>query len=166
MQDTDLAWLAGIWDGEGSITMFSHTEKNGSKKLCPTCLVVNTDISIINEVRRILEELECKFVIHEFKPQKDHHKMQWRITSRNMGYIVKLLSAIGPYLKGEKKARAEILLSYCTQRMQKTERTPHKGSTPYDETDWSYLAAIRSSQTTREASFEDDIVGSAVKAVE
>ncbi len=164
MQDTDLAWLAGIWDGEGSITMFAHQEKNGSTKICPTCLVVNTDIRIINKVRKLLEELGCNFVIHEYKPKNEKHKVQWRITSRNTRYIVLLLTAIQPYLVGEKKEKAEILLAYCTQRIAKMERIPSKGSTPYDEEDFKYLTKIRSSQTTRETFIKDDIVGSSAKA--
>jgi len=151
MQDTDLAWLAGLWDGEGTITMFSHQEKNGSTKLCPTCVVVNTDIHIINKARALLEELDCKFVVHEYQPKVKGYKVQWRITTRNMEYIRKFLTAVNPYLVGEKKAKGEILLSYVTQRIQKMKRIPSKGSTPYDEKDWKYYSEIRSSTTTREA---------------
>lgn len=150
MLNTDLAWLAGIWDGEGSLTIFSHTEKNGSKKICPTAIVVNTDINIISEIQRILEGLDCSFVIHEYRPTNKKHKLQWRITTRNTLYIRRLLEAILPYLKGEKKAKGEILLRYVKQRRAKMERLPSKGSTPYDAEDWSYLDKIRSSETTRE----------------
>lgn len=151
IKETDLSWLAGIWDGEGSITMFSHTETNGSKKICPTCCVINTDINIINEVQRILVGLGCNFVIHEHKPLNKKHKLQWRITTRNMYYIKLFLEAISLHLRSEKKAKAEIVLRYVKQRMDKMKRFPNKGSTPYDETDWFLLTKIRSSETTREA---------------
>ena len=160
MLDIDLAWLAGIWDGEGSITMFSHTEKTGSKKICPTCVVVNTDINIIAEVQRILLEMGCNFVIHEYKPENVKHKLQWRITTRNQRYIKILLEHLRPYLKGEKKAKADIVLRYCKQRIEKMERLPSKGSTPYDEDDWSFLEQFRSPETTRETPSGDDIVRS------
>lgn len=150
MLDTDLAWLGGIWEGEGSITMFHHTEKNGSNKLCPCCCIVNTDIHIINKVRSILEELDCKFVLHEYKDKKNpKYKLQWRITTRNMQYIKNFLEAVLPYIYGDKKARGEILLSYVTQRLAKLKRFPSKGSTPYDKEDYKYYSEIRSSQTTR-----------------
>lgn len=138
--------------------MFTHQEKNGSTKLCPTCVVVNTDIHIINKARSLLEALECKFILHEFQPKKKEYKLQWRITTRNMSYIKKFLTAVLPYLVGEKKAKGEILLSYVTQRLQKMERFPSKGSTPYDEVDWAHFTAIRSSTTTREGASAQDIV--------
>lgn len=151
MLNTDLAWLAGIWDGEGSITIFSHTEKTGNTKLCPTCCVVNTDVNIVNKVRRILEELGCSFVLHEHKPKNKKHKLQWRLTTRNMTYIKIFLEAIIEYLVGDKKAKGEIVLSYVTQRLNKLETRSYNGTTTYDDEDWEYLSKIRSSQTTREA---------------
>lgn len=154
MQDTDLAWLAGIWDGEGTITMFTHREKTGNTKLCPVVCIVNTDIHIINKVRSILEELNCFFSLQERKPLKSHYKQQWSFITRNMKYIKILLENINPFLVGEKKAKGEILLSYVKQRMDKMERLPSKGSTPYDKIDWDHFTEIRSSQTTREEPFE------------
>ena len=151
MKDTDLAWLAGIWDGEGSISLFTHKEKNGLTKLCPTCVVINTDIHIINKVRDILEQLDCHFVLHEYRPKNKDHKTQWRLTTRNMNYIKTFLTAILPYLVGEKKAKGEILLSYVSQRLDKLEKRNYNGTTPYDQEDWDHYTAIRSSTTTREA---------------
>lgn len=154
MRDIDLAWLAGIWDGEGSITLFTHQEKNGSVKLCPTMSVVNSDVHIINKVRSILEELGCKFSLQERKQAEKHHKQCWCYITRNMKYIKILLENINQYLIGEKKAKGEILLSYVTQRLEKMERFPSKGSTPYDDVDWQHYTEIRSSQTTREEPFK------------
>lgn len=152
MQDTDLAWLAGIWEGEGTITMFTHKEKNGLTKLCPNCSILNTDIHIINKVRSILEELGCKFSFQEHQPKgKPTYKYQWRLITRNMSYIKLFLTAVLPYLFGEKRARGEILLSYVTQRLEKIRRLPSAGSTPYDEIDYAHFNKIRSPQTTREA---------------
>lgn len=154
MLDTDLAWLAGIWDGEGSIALFSHKERNGSIKICPTVCVVNTDIAIINKVRKILEELQCSFQLQETQPKNSRHSVKWTLTTRNQKYIVKFLKAVMPYLFSIKRQKAEILLAYTERRLEKTERLPSRGSTPYDEADWrtfSEFQQIRSSQTTREA---------------
>lgn len=136
--------------------MFTHTEKNGIVKLCPTVCVVNTDIFIINKVRGILEELGCRFSLQERKPGKAHYKTQWSFITRNMRYIKIFLEAVNPYLAGEKKAKGEILLSYVTQRIEKMERFPSAGSTPYDDADWAHYNEIRSSQTTREESIPKD----------
>lgn len=162
MKDTDLAWLGGIWDGEGSIALFTHTEKTGNQKICPSVSVVNTDIHIINKVRKILEELECSFVLQERAPKNSRHKQQYILTSRNTKYIIKFLESMIPFIFSDKRPKAEILLDYCKRRSEKMERLPSKGSTPYSEEDWDTLAKFkavnkvtsnnsRSSQTTREA---------------
>jgi len=154
MLDTDLAWLGGIWDGEGSIALFTHTEKSGSKKICPTVNVVNTDIAIINKVRKLLEELGCSFSLQEIRPKNKRHSTCWHLVTRNQKYIVLFLKAVKPYLFSIKAQKAEILLDYCERRLEKTERLPSKGTTPYDEADWNSVIEfkdIRSSETTREA---------------
>lgn len=161
MKDTDLAWLAGFWDGEGSITLFTHQEKNGMKKICPSVSVVNTDIGMINKTRKILEGLGCNFNLSERQPKNSRHSKVYILQTRNMNHIIKFLSATTMYLSGEKRERAEILLDYCVRRAVKLERLPSKGSTPYDDQDWADLESFnsmpfrrsnnRSSQTTREA---------------
>lgn len=154
MKDTDLAWLGGIWDGEGSIALFTHKEKNGSTKICPTVSVCNTDIAIINKSRKIIEEMGCSFVFQEYRPKNSRHSTRWDLITRNQRYIILFLSALKPYLFSIKKEKAEILLDYCERRVKKMERLPNKGSTPYDTEDWntfSEFQKIRSSQTTREA---------------
>ena len=156
MLNTDLAWLAGIWDGEGSIALFTHKEKNGSIKICPTVCVVNTDISIINKVRKIIEELGCNFILQEVQPKNSRHSIKWTLTTRNQKYIVLFLEAIIPYLHSIKKQKAEILLDYTVRRLAKAKRILH-GTTPYDKEDWSIFQKfqqIRSSQTTRETTVQ------------
>ena len=138
MQDTDLAWLAGIWDGEGSITLFTHKEADNSTKICPTVLVVNTDIHIINKIQKLLEDLKCNFVIHEHKPKNKKHKIQWRITTRNIRYIQKFLVPILPYLVGDKKAKGEIVLRYANRRIAKQESSG-RYNPPYDQEDFDDL---------------------------
>ncbi len=152
-KDTDLAWLAGIWDGEGSIALFTHVEKPGNTKICPTVNVINTDIAIINKVRKLLEELGCSFSFQERRPKNSRHSTAWILITRNQKYIILFLEAIMPYLWSIKRQKAEILLDFCKRRSEKTQRLPSAGSTPYDTEDWdtySKFQDIRSSQTTRE----------------
>lgn len=113
--EVELAWLAGLWDGEGSITIFKHLEKNGTRKLCPTILVVNTDIKIINEAKRILDSLGTSFHLFERKPGSSKHKPAFQLSTRNSQYIDKVLTAIQPYLVG-KKEQAELVIGYVRKR--------------------------------------------------
>lgn len=113
--EVELAWLAGLWDGEGSITIFKHLEKNGTRKLCPTILVVNTDIKIINEAKRILDNLGTSFHLFERAPTSDRHKQAYQLSTRNSQYIDKVLTALQPYLIG-KKEQAELTIGYVRKR--------------------------------------------------
>jgi len=154
MKDTDLAWLGGIWDGEGSIALFTHTERTGNKKICPCVSMCNTDIAIINKTRKLLEDIGCSFSLQELQPKNSRHKVRWDLITRNQKYIILFLEAVKPYIFSIKKEKAEILLDYCKRRSAKMERLPSKGSTPYDNTDWETLSKFKeicSSETTREA---------------
>ena len=115
MKNTEAAWLAGLWDGEGSITVFRHTEKNGTRKLCPTMLVVNTDINIISEAKRLLDEIGTSYHIFERRTSNPRHKNAFQLSTRNTAYIKLTLETLLPYLVGKKK-QAELTLQYVNKR--------------------------------------------------
>lgn len=127
----ELAWLAGIWDGEGSITIFTHTEKNGQRKIRPVVCVVNTNLEIIAEVARILDSLGTSFQVFERKNPKDSHKDCVQLTTSNFEYIKVTIQAMLPYLIG-KKAQAQLVLRYVNKKLEqfKTNKRPR-----YDEED-------------------------------
>jgi hypothetical protein len=117
MENAKLAWLAGIWDGEGSITIFSHIEKDGCRKLCPTINVTNTDIAMIAEIIKILDGYGIIFSLNKVKTKKEHSDCYHLIT-RNMTKIKKTLELLLPYLVN-KKPQAEILLRFVNSRLSK-----------------------------------------------
>lgn len=116
IKDTDLAWLAGLWDGEGSITIFTHTEKNGRKKICPTLIVVNTDDKIIARAAEILDALGTSFALFERTPSNPKHKRAKSLSTRNRAYIKTVLDAILPYLVG-KRPQAVLTLRYVNKKI-------------------------------------------------
>ena len=149
MKDTDLAWLAGIWDGEGSVMLYSRPVRESKLQITPALEVTNTDIHIMNKVREILENLGCNFSYTERTPGKSHHKVAFSLRTQNAKYIKTTLEAMLPYLIGNKKAYGETLLSFVSKRLLKADAAgkPLK-HTPYDEEDYEF---VRSSTTTREA---------------
>lgn len=146
--EVERAWLAGIIDGEGSISLFHNQEKNGSDKIKPVINFVNTDLGIVNEAIKILKNLDCSvYIIKRNQSKKNkNHKDVIEVKCTNIPNIKIWLEAIEPYLKGEKKHKAQILLRYVTRRSEKFTQ----GDYSYDEDDWSALKDIRSPQTTRE----------------
>lgn len=115
VKDTELAWLAGFWDGEGSITVFKHKEKNGAIKLCPTLSIVNCNEQLIAETKRILDELETSFHIQKTATPNPRHKDSYMLITRNCKYIKTVLDAIIPHLVG-KKAQAFLTLQFVEKR--------------------------------------------------
>lgn len=149
MQDTDLAWLAGIWEGEGSILLYSRPKSNNTIQITPNVTMTNTDVSIVNKARKIIEEMGCNFSWREYTPKgKDSYKKCFKISSAHAGNIQIFLEHILPFMYGLKKAYGETLLAFVSRRVEKAKN--QKGGIKhlrYDEEDYEFL---RSSTTTRE----------------
>ena len=165
ISETDKAWLAGFWDGEGSITIFTHVEKNGTKKICPTINVTNTNEYVIAHVVELLDKLGTSFSILEKKNESDKWKNAYTVGTRNMGYIKTVLETIQPYLVC-KKAQCSLVLRYVNKKLAQRDSNPR---TRYDEEDFDIQQKCQllnkrgkipvSSTTTREAeNISDDIV--------
>lgn len=155
MRDTDLAWLAGIWEGEGSIMLYSRPVRDNKLQITPAMEVGNTDIHIVNKIRKILEELGCSYSFMERMPKKGTRKF-YHIRTQNALYIKLTIEAILPFMVGEKRAYAETLYAFVVRRLEKSKDV--KGGlkhTPYDDEDYAY---VRSSTTTRETASAEDIV--------
>lgn len=155
MQDTDLAWLAGIWEGEGSILLYPRVVNENKTSIVPSLEVSNTDVFIMNRVRKLLEEIGCNFSWRQYRPKKGTRDC-YRLASRNAFYIQLVLEKLNPFMYGEKKALGETLLAFVTRRAEKA-RLQNKDLKhfPYDDEDLSY---VRSSTTTRETPSGEDIV--------
>lgn len=115
-----LAWLAGLWDGEGTITVFNTKREDGTNKLCPSLVLVNTSESIIAESVKILDEIGVSMHLFKRKPERKEWKEAYQLTTRNMTSIKKLLETLMPYLIG-KKAQAELTLRFINLRLNQRE---------------------------------------------
>ena len=124
IKNTDLAWLAGIIDGEGSIMFFRKrdTDKSSGHKygwIATGISVTNCDEIMIKEISNILYSLRIKF---HYSLQKNNLKnSKWnlalKIESNGMNTCKKFLNAILPYLRN-KKYLAMFLLEYIEWRQQ------------------------------------------------
>lgn len=152
----ELAWLAGFWDGEGSITIFSHQEKNGNPKISPTLLAVNTHEETIAHVSDILDRLGTSFHILTKKPHSKKHKPAIQISTRNRQYIKTVLEAMLPFLV-TKKAQAMLTLRYVNKKIE-------QGSRPsYDEDDYEIQESVQSLNKRGPLSEPSTTIGEATK---
>ena len=150
MQETDLAWLGGIWDGEGSILLYSRPVNDKRIQITPCVTMENTDIAIVNKARKVLDEIGCNFAYREYAPKNVKHKRRHRLSSQHAKNIKIFLEHTLPYLHSVKKHYGETLLAFVSRRLEKSETSGKVlKHLPYDEEDYEF---IRSSTTTRETS--------------
>jgi hypothetical protein len=152
----ELGWLAGIIEGEGTITM--NVRKKAWKGwkgvgVDLTVAVVNTDGAIIERVADIIRRLvggepyiyQCKNspIPNRNDPDNMHvnlTKTILNVSVNRMADIIVVLKAIEPQMAGEKGARARLMTRFIERRMsRRTEHTKH-GMALFDKFDWETVA--------------------------
>ena|SRR3990167_1393045 len=148
--EAELGWLAGIIEGEGSLTMYVRKKVwNGWNGIGVdlAITIVNTDAAIIQKCKRIIEALDCSTFLFERKSvpvyKKDGTaylnplKTPLVINVSKMSHMLTVISAIYPYMFGEKKKRAELISEFIQRRMNRLGlRSKTEGKAWYDKRDW------------------------------
>ena len=109
-----LAWLAGIIDGEGSI-MIPRYHRNGNPRYGYRVSISNTNVSIINRCKEILDMLQIKYCNYTQDRGKDglRRKITHQIHITNKKGILIVLENIIPHLVGKRK-QAELLNEFLS----------------------------------------------------
>lgn len=93
-QETDLRWLAGFFDAEGSIS-FNYK---------PNIDIVNTCPKTIFHIKKILNDLGMKIEENEReKPSKSSKKKRWDIFLRHENQIQVFIKYVSPFIVGKQK---------------------------------------------------------------
>ena len=129
--DVDLAWLAGIIEGEGwiSLAIVGSLKPNGAKLpvFQPSIGICNTDFLIMDKVETIFKQLGFKYR-YQKRPAKVgsdgiSRKAKVEISVYAKQYVIKLSNLILPFIVGEKKNRINKLFEFYKIR----ESKPHAG---------------------------------------
>lgn len=117
---TDLAYLAGFVDGEGTIGIYSNgwkkNRKNPSRGFRCVFQIVNTNEEIINYIKRFLgTSFITKRDPRDKKENLKNNRPRYILTLSSVQNVGEICKAILPYLK-IKKSRAELVLEYCNNR--------------------------------------------------
>ena len=102
MNKVDLAYAAGILDGEGSICL---TKNRSGRWPSPQVAVASTDRELLDWLR---EQFSGSISIK--KPRRSTHQVSydWKLTDQN---ALRFLQLVRPYLRIERKiSRADLLL--------------------------------------------------------
>lgn len=113
-QDLELAWLAGILDGEGSIGRYPI--KTGGNII--GIVIVNTDEAILSKVEQIYKRLDICY--HRYNRQMYTNRSGtykatrpcYELTIRRRDTAEQLLPLLIPFLAGVKKTKAIDLFNW------------------------------------------------------
>ena len=97
----DLAWLAGLLDGEGSFILLRQKQTRGysykSAGYVPCVKVTMCDELTINRVRQIFDTLVVGHYGIDHRPAKGTRKDNWGTKVTGMKRCLKLFEALEPY---------------------------------------------------------------------
>jgi hypothetical protein len=145
----EIAWLAGIIEGEGTLCMSMWTRNSYAvdrrPKIGLQIKIYNSDAGIIRKAASILELLAIGFHLKE----RDMPPMakfggagqyaptapMLTLTVSNLSAVRCVLQAISPWLFGEKAARAELMLKFLARRFAKYETKSLGKRAAYDAGD-------------------------------
>ena len=144
----EIAWLAGIIEGEGTLIMslWQRNEREGQKpKVGLQVKIYNSDAGIILQASSILERLAVGFHLKErdmppmLKPGGDGYYApsapMLTLTVSKLSAVAAILQAIRPWLYGDKAARADLMLKFLKRRFSKFEDESMGKRAPYDAGD-------------------------------
>lgn len=104
MEEIEKTWLAGLVDGEGTITILRHRVKGRNKALFrPLLCITNSNLEILQRCKAITGVGE----IYQQKRQELHYRQvhRWMVSD---GKAVSIILEIRPYLIA-KRRQAEIV---------------------------------------------------------
>lgn len=156
----DLAWLAGLWEGEGCFSLF----RGSHNRIYAAASIVNTDYELIEEVHAALQRLNIGHYINERRQTNLKHKNSKTVYVVGFKRIEKFLNLLLPLMRGKKRQVVGIIQKFIARRLS----VPQKE--PYASADFEYINQVRalnqkgqreSSETIRQAASAEDIVQTA-----
>ena len=116
MQDTDLAYLAGIIDGEGCLGahLINKARNPYGGNVSFKLAIDNCSICLIEKIQSYYEEMNLKYHMEIGRIRPNSTKQAHRIVIYSMYDIAKLLRAIYPYMISKKK-EAELMIGWIAK---------------------------------------------------
>jgi len=149
-QERSLAWLAGILDGEGSVSVQVYTLPDGRVRLTPFVSIVNSDVGILTGCREVLAEIGV--VYRDCKKPNTIGEFNGSLLCQNIRIdgqkpVQKLIRAVVPYLRSVKRRNAETILQYLDSRAERWLDRDEKGRirrVGYSRAEIELIASVRS----------------------
>lgn len=131
--ETEIAWLAGIVEGEGSVMLSCYVRNEKSKpKVGTEIKVYNTDAGIIAKCTEIVERLNLSYHLSEraMKPMKMESGEKYggrdpmlTLTVNRLESAYLLGKLLLPWMFGDKQHRLRLIVQYLARRLNKIKIT-------------------------------------------
>lgn len=152
LTQAEIGWLAGIIEGEGSITMNARKKQwkgwNGFG-VDMQIYAVNTDAGIIEKSVSILRKMGVEPHILETKTVPIPHKRKdgtycsektiMYVNVNRMRDILTVINAIIDHMAGEKKSRASLIRQFIIRRIERKGQHTNNGCAWMDNDDWNIV---------------------------
>ncbi len=114
-----LCWLAGFFDGDGSVGVYRKKRKDdkySKYKYSPMITFSNNDPNIINEVDRLCIKLGVKMLMQTRHVEDKGWGINYLLSCQDFTGCYILLSNLNPYLQGHKKSIAQLTMRFLSSR--------------------------------------------------
>jgi hypothetical protein len=119
VRDVDLAWLAGVIDGEGCFSICSVNRKDADNPSPSAYLsITNSNDLLLKRCRQIFDELNIKYLFNDPKNGHPQGRRVMRIRVKNYSSLRRLIELIFPFLIG-KADQAKVMLEFVALAGQK-----------------------------------------------
>jgi len=158
-----LSWLAGLWEGEGSISVFRNRRENGKMKLSITISIVNTDPTLILEVLKVAKEIGVNFHLFENKHKNPRWATSYSISCRRLDGCKKFIEAISPHMIGQKKQIAELALMFVKSRINLISQNRNMPNTEKEKEISNKIYLLNKKGVTKSGRILNDYMPNAIK---
>lgn len=116
VQDVDLAWLAGIIDGEGCFCIFTNNNRSNraiNPSISANLTITNSNCLLLNRCREILDALEIKYLYHDPKNGHQRGRKVMRVKIKNYSSLQRIIEVMLPFFVG-KSEQAKLVLEFVS----------------------------------------------------
>ena len=114
VRDTDLAWLAGIIDGEGCFSIFINNRNDAmTPSISANLSITNSNGLLLNRCKEILDELQIKYLYNDPKNGHQRGRKVMRVRVKNYSSLRRLIELMLPFFVG-KADQARIVLEFVS----------------------------------------------------
>lgn len=119
VEETKLAWLAGVWDGEGSVSSFFTSPTNAGPKVQMSMTCGKT----IFEIIKTLKDIGVSALGYTYQEKKSHHKDAHYIRVNRVNDVLTMGKALVSY-SVTKRAMWELAIEMCEIKMSRRRVMP------------------------------------------